>query len=171
MELGLSGLASGFDWRTMVDQLVDLDRIPQRRLLKEQAELFDKNTTYQSLQTELQLLKGRVENLSEGDLFDSRKVNVGNETLVEAKIDPGATLGSQSITVSQLATASSLSGTSSIGSSLNSTSDVSSLTLSNAPFRNAITDGTITVDGKRVDITSSQSLQDVFNAISRWNRI
>ena len=166
MELGLSGLASGFDWRTMVDQLVDLDRIPQRRLLKEQAELFDKNSTYQSLQTELGVLKGRVEHLSEGDLFDSRKVNVGNETLVEAKIDPGATLGSQSITVSQLATASSLSGTSSIGSSLSSTSDVSSLTLSNAPFRNTITDGTITVNGKRVDITSSQSLQDVFNAIS-----
>ena len=166
MELGLSGLASGFDWRTMVDQLVDLDRIPQRRLLREQAELFDKNSTYQSLQTELGVLKGRVENLSEGDLFDSRKVNIGNETLVEAKIDPGATLGSHSITVSQLATASNLSGTSSIGSSLNSTSDVTALTLSNAPFRNAITDGTITVDGKRIDITSSQSLQDVFDAIS-----
>ncbi len=166
MELGLSGLASGFDWRTMVDQLVDLDRIPQRRLLREQAELFDKNSTYQSLQTELGVLKGRVENLSEGDLFDSRKVNIGNETLVEAKIDPGATLGSHSITVSQLATASNLSGTSSIGSSLNSTSDVSALTLSSAPFRNAITDGTITVDGKRIDITSSQSLQDVFDAIS-----
>ncbi|MDA7628851.1 flagellar filament capping protein FliD [Verrucomicrobia bacterium] len=166
VELGLSGLASGFDWRTMVDQLVDLDRIPQRRLLREQAELFDKNSTYQSLQTELGVLKGRVENLSEGDLFDSRKVNIGNETLVEAKIDPGATLGSHSITVSQLATASNLSGTSSIGSSLNSTSDVTALTLSNAPFRNAITDGTITVDGKRIDITSSQSLQDVFDAIS-----
>ena len=166
MELGLSGLASGFDWRTVVDQLVDLDRIPQRRLLKEQAELFDKNTTYQTLQTELKVLKGRVENLGEGDLFESRKVNVGNETLVEAKIDSGATLGSQSITVSQLATASSLSGTSSIGSSLNSTSDVSSLTLSNAPFKSTVTDGTITVNGKRVDITSSQSLQDVFNAIN-----
>ncbi|MBT3595420.1 MAG: flagellar filament capping protein FliD [Verrucomicrobia bacterium] len=166
MELGLSGLASGFDWRTMVDQLVDLDRIPQRRLLREQAELFDKNSTYQSLQTELGVLKGRVEYLSEGDLFDSRKVNVGNETLVEAKIDPGATLGSHSITVSQLATASNLRGTSSIGSSLSSTSDVSALTLSSAPFRNAITDGTITVDGKRVDVTASQSLQDVFDAIS-----
>ena len=74
MELGLSGLASGFDWRTMVDQLVDLDRIPQRRLLHEQAELFDKNSTYKSLQTELGVLKGRVKNFSEGDLFDSRKV-------------------------------------------------------------------------------------------------
>ena len=129
MELGLSGLASGFDWRTMVDQLVDLDRIPQRRLLHEQADLFDKNSTYKSLQTELGVLKGRVKNLSEGDLFDSRKVSVGNESLVDAKVDPGAAQGSHSVVVSQLAKASSLSGTSSIGGSLTSTSDVSGLCL------------------------------------------
>ncbi|MDB4642739.1 flagellar filament capping protein FliD [Verrucomicrobia bacterium] len=166
MELGLSGLASGFDWRTMVDQLVDLDRIPQRRLLHEQADLFDKNSSYKSLQTELGVLKGRVKNLTEGDLFDSRKVSVGNESLVDAKVDPGAAQGSHSVVVSQLAKASSLSGTSSIGGSLTSTSDVSGLTLSSAPFRNSVTQGSITVNGKRVDINSSQSLQDVFNAIS-----
>ncbi len=166
MELALSGLASGFDWMSMVDQLTDLERIPQQRLLLEQSDLFDKNNTYGSLQTELTVLESRVKDLSEGDLFDTRKVNIGDETLMNAEVEPGASQGSHKITVSQLATASNLTGNSNIGSGLNTTADVSGLVLSDAPFRNDITDGTITVNGQRIDVSSTQTLQEVFDEIS-----
>ena len=166
MELALSGLASGFDWMTMVDQLTDLERIPQQRLLLEQSDLFDQNNTYGSLQTELSVLESRIKDLAEGDLFDARLASIGDESIVSADVDPGAAQGSHKITVTQLATSSNLTGTSNVGSGLNATADVSSLALSSAPFRNDITDGTFTVNGERIDITTSASLQDVFDAIS-----
>jgi flagellar hook-associated protein 2 len=166
VEFSLSGLASGFDWKTMVDQLTDLERIPQQRLMREQAELFDRNSTYGSLETELSVLKSKVEDLASGDLFDQRKINIGDGTLLNATAAAGAAQGSHKLAISQLATASSMLGSSNTGSALHTTSDVSSLTLSSAPFRNGITDGTITVNGKRIDIASTQSLQNVFDAIS-----
>ena len=30
MDLGVSGLASGFDWKTLVDQMIDVQRAPER---------------------------------------------------------------------------------------------------------------------------------------------
>ena len=60
MELNLSGLASGFDWKSMVDQLTDLERLPQKRLLAQQSGIFEKKSTYSSLTTELNVLKGEV---------------------------------------------------------------------------------------------------------------
>jgi len=41
MELQLSGLASGFDWLALVDQLTELQRAPQSRLLQQQSTLLD----------------------------------------------------------------------------------------------------------------------------------
>jgi flagellar hook-associated protein 2 len=166
VELQLSGLASGFDWMSMVDQLTDLERIPQQRLLLEQSDIFDKNTTYKSLQTELTVLQSRIKSLVEDDLFDQRQVSVSDETVADAEVSPGAAQGSYDITISKLATSTKTIGTSDVGGKLNATSDVSGLLLSEAPFRNAINNGSFTVNGKRIDITTSQSLQDVFNAIS-----
>lgn len=39
LDLGVSGLASGFDWRSLIDQLADVERAPQRRLLPDQQTL------------------------------------------------------------------------------------------------------------------------------------
>ena len=36
LDLRLSGLASGFDWKPVVEQLIELERIPQKRLVREQ---------------------------------------------------------------------------------------------------------------------------------------
>ena len=64
MQVQLSGLASGFDWNSMVDQLTDLERLPQKRLLLEQSALFEKKNTYSSLSTELTVFKGKLEGLA-----------------------------------------------------------------------------------------------------------
>ena len=37
MGMGLSGLASGFDWKSMVDQLIEVSRAPQNRMRSEQS--------------------------------------------------------------------------------------------------------------------------------------
>ena len=43
MDLSLSGLASGFDWKSVVDQLVEIERAPQRRARSEQYDVSRRN--------------------------------------------------------------------------------------------------------------------------------
>ena len=148
MELQLSGLASGFDWNSMVDQLTDLERLPQKRLLAQQAGLFEKKSTYSSLSTELNVLKSRLESLAEGDIFDQRSVGNSDETVATATVEPSGLQGSYTVNVSQMASASTQVGTSDVGSNLNATSDVSSLTLS-MPHSMTVTDGYFTVNNTR----------------------
>ena len=69
MSLSLAGLASGFDWRSVVDQLADIERAPQRRLRVEQSELGARSSTYTSLKTELEVLDGRIDTLMESSFL------------------------------------------------------------------------------------------------------
>lgn len=59
MDLGLSGLASGFDWRSLVDKLADVERTPQKRLRFEQSTLQTRNNAFGSIKTQLTVLKNR----------------------------------------------------------------------------------------------------------------
>lgn len=166
MDLNLSGLASGFDWLTLVDQLTDLERIPQTRLRAEQDELGQKNNAYGSISTQLNVLQNRVDDLMDPDLFDATKVTVDDETIGSASTVAGAALGTYNFNISQLATTASLTGTTDIGDSLNGTNDVSGLVLSDAAFSTAITAGSFHVNGSQVDIETSDTLQDVFDKIN-----
>ena len=74
MDLNVSGLASGFDWKSMVDQLTNVERAPQRRMRTEQAGVRAKNAAFTRLKTELTSLKTVSEQLKETAFFDTRKV-------------------------------------------------------------------------------------------------
>ena len=65
-----------------------------------------------------------------------------------------------------MATSSILSGASNTGAALNGSADVSGLTLSDANFSTAVTDGSVTVNGAIVNIASTDTLQDVFDNIN-----
>jgi flagellar hook-associated protein 2 len=166
MEFALSGLASGFDWRSMVDQLSEVERAPQRRLQLEQFDLRERGSIYGSLTTELTILQNRVEELTDEDFFGSRAIAASDAEFITGEPSANAAIGTYSVNVTQMASTSSLAGTSNLGSSLNPTADVSALTLSSAAFPTLVTAGTITVNGAQVTIDTSDSLQDVFDNIS-----
>ena len=84
LDLGLSGLASGFDWRALVDQLVEVERAPQRRLFTEQQDLETRKTAYNSIATQLSVLQNRVNDLNDGELFDSRLAESSSEEIATA---------------------------------------------------------------------------------------
>jgi len=63
VELILSGLASGFDWKSLVDQLADVQRAPQRRLRSQQVSLGGVSSALSSLSTELTNLKSKADAL------------------------------------------------------------------------------------------------------------
>lgn len=166
LDLGLSGLASGFDWRTLVDQLVDVERTPQKRLAGEAQSIQTRKTAYDSLNTQLSVLRNRVDELNDPDLFDARLASADDEDLASVSASAGAALGTYRFAVSQLATAAVRQGTSNIGSPLSATTDVSGVVLSSAPFASAVTAGTFTVNGRQITVATTDTLQAVFDKIS-----
>ena len=165
MQFQLSGLASGFDWQSMVDQLTELERAPQRRMRSDQAEISQKQSTLNSLTSELNSLKTKLEALSTGDIFDQRSLTNSDDTVATASTSASGLVGAYNLQVTQLATTSSWQGSDDVGSALHSGNDVSALTLSAAAFRTAITAGTITVNNQQITIATSDSLGDVLDAI------
>ena len=163
MDLRLTGLASGFDWESLVSQLTELERAPQKRLLAEQDILQQRNNAYSSIVTELTVLQTRVDALTNTSLFDSRATQVGDATLASATAATGTAVGHYTFTTTQLATASVQQGTANAGAGLNATDDVSGLVLSNAAFASTITAGTFTVNGRQVSVDTSDTLQALFD--------
>ncbi len=165
MDLGLSGLVSGLDWRALVDQLSNAERIPQSRLRLDQTNIAKQNTAYAAIQTALSALQTRVQALNSTALFDTRNTTASDDSLATATAAPGTTIGSYAFNVSQLATAARQVGTSGAGNSLSATNDVSGLVLSNAAFSTAVTPGMFTVNGKQITIAPGDTLQAVFDNI------
>ena len=166
MELGLSGLASGFDWRTLVNQLADVERSPQKRLRAEQGTLFNRNNAFGSIKTQLSVLKNRTDNLSSNDVLQARKATVSDSTILSATASAGTASGTYAFNVTQLATASKTAGALGVGANLYSSTNVSSGTLASKGFNPPISAGTITVDGQQITIDPTvDTLKDVFDRI------
>jgi flagellar hook-associated protein 2 len=166
LDLSLSGLASGFDWKTVVDQMAEVERAPEKRMLTEQYQLAQRNNSYASLKTELGVLQNRVTKLNDASLFDSRTANVPDSTYASASASAGTPLGTYSFHIIQRATAAQQHGTANVGGKLSASSDVSGVVLSSAGVATAITAGTFAINGHQVTIATTDTLQQVFDKIS-----
>lgn len=166
MDLGVSGLASGFDWRSMVDQLAEVDRAPQRSLRTEQSNISARNKAYGVVQSQLTALMAKAKALSEASLFDSRSASSTDSDIATASSVTNSAIGTYKFNILQLATSSVQKGTSDAGNPISSTDDVSGVTLSSAGFSTAVTAGTFTINGRKIEIATSDSLQQVFDKIS-----
>ncbi|MGC8830663.1 MAG: flagellar filament capping protein FliD [Verrucomicrobiia bacterium] len=167
MDIGLSGLVSGFDWRTFIDKMIEIEREPETRLQNEKSTLQSKNSALSSLKNQLNSLKSKIDVLNDKSLFYSRQVSVSNTNIAQATVSAGAPIGSYQISISQFATSSYINGGADIGAKLSSTSDVSGVIIGSAPFFPSVTAGTFTVDGKQIQIATTDTLQDVFDKISQ----
>ena len=166
IELGVSGLASGFDWRSLVDQLVDVERAPERRLRIEQGLLGQRNNAYTSIATALNALKGRVDALKSSSLFESRTAKVADSGIASAGVSGSAAPGSYTFNFLQLATSSAWEGTANAGNTLAPSSNVSAVVLQNAALATPVTAGKFTVNGAQVTIALTDTLQQAFDKIS-----
>jgi flagellar hook-associated protein 2 len=166
LELGVSGLASNFDWLSLVDQLTSVERAPQQRMLLEQQAIQDRQSAYSTIVTQLGVLQNRVEALNSTDLFESRLAISSNSATATASASTGAAIGSYAFNISQRAAAAVRQGTANIGAALSPTSDVSGVILSNAAFAPALKTGTFTVNGQQITVASTDTLQGVFDKIS-----
>ena len=159
MDLNVSGLASGFDWKSMVEQLTSVERAPQRRMRTEQAGVRAKNAAFTSLKTELTSLKTVSEKLKETSFFDTRKVT-SSETHTTATADSGTSSGEYNFEVFQLATSAKQLGAADVGAAVTASSAMSS-----GGFSIAVSAGTVTVQGKQVTVSTDDSLTTTLAAI------
>ncbi len=163
MQFQLAGLASGFDWQSMIEQLMAAERIPQQRMRDEQSENTEVKDALELLNTKLDALKSTVENFSDSALYNSKQTSYSDETLgITASASTDASQGNYEITVTQLATTSKRSGTTDVGGTIG---DASTL-ISNLKLATDITEGTFSINGQEITVAETDSLQDVLDAIS-----
>lgn len=164
--LQLSGLASGFDWKSLVDQLMQVERVPIDRLNAEKTRNSSKVSALANLATRLTALQTSATALGADGAFGLRTATVAGTAGWSAAASAATATGSYRITVSQLAAPARREGAANIGTGLSATSDVSGTTLASLPVGTPVTAGTFTVNGKQVTVALTDSLQTVFDAIA-----
>jgi flagellar hook-associated protein 2 len=161
----LSGLASGFDWKSFVDQIIGLERTPANRLETEIANNQLKLTALGGVENRLNDLRSAVDALNTDGVFDAQKASVTG-TGWTASASTSTPAGTYSFAVTQKATAAALTGAANIGRPIATSSDVSGVTLASFGAATALTAGEFTVNGARVTVDLGESLQTLFDRIS-----
>ncbi len=157
----VSGLASGFDWRSMIDQLMEIEHKRVDLVEDQKTEYENKLSEWQSFNTKLLSLKTAAADLKDTEDFDvytsdmtSDNSNIDASDILSVSTSSFASKGSYSITVFSLATAQKLSSRSFSGFS-------DGLGASYA--------GDILINGVAVTISETDSLADVRNRINNAN--
>ena len=177
-DLQLTGLASGFDWAPVVDQLIELERIPQKRLEQEKSKNEEKISDLGILKTQLDTLKGAVKALQNENLFQSRKVGLSasNKSVPSVNAEADSLTGEFSVQVLGKATSSEMTSKNrhfkGLGTPIGIADDSfdSSLKLKDLPIQNKITTGTFTISGKTFSISSlDATLEDTVAMINSFS--
>jgi flagellar hook-associated protein 2 len=163
--LAISGLASGFDWQSFITSMVQAERAPESTMRSRQGTLQQRNSAYANIKTQLTTLQSDIDAFKDASLYTSRTAQSANTAAATVSADNGAAQGTYTFNFTQLATASTITGTSNVASPLSDTSDVSQLTLGLAGFSPPVTAGSFTVNGQQLQVTTANSLQDVLSAI------
>jgi flagellar hook-associated protein 2 len=166
VDLSISGLASGFDWKTMVSQLASAERAPEAAWQASKSTLAQKNNAYGSIKSYLNNLQADVQKLKDATLYNNRSAQMTDATIATASADSAATVGTYTFNISQLATTAQTSGTSNISNAISPDGNLSSVTVGTAGFSMPVTAGTFSINGKQVAIASTDSLQQVFDNIA-----
>jgi flagellar hook-associated protein 2 len=165
----ISGLLSNsaFDWKSVVDQLIQADSAPINALTAQKSANADKTTALANLKTSFVELQDSLQAIRANDLFAMRNVSSDTAgTTWNSNSANGAAVGSYKFDVQQLATATRLRGAADLGQGLAATNDVHGVTLATLPTATAVTAGTFTVNGQQVTVALTDSLQDVFDHIA-----
>lgn len=167
VDLSFSGLASNFDWKTFVNNIMATEAAPINTIRATQVTNNQQVSALGTLQSSLTTLQGAATSLLAPDLFAGRSVSsaTANSTW-SAQAGIGTAKGSYQVAVTQLATAAAIQGATDRGSILSATDDVSGLTVATLPTASAVGAGTFTVNGQQVTVALTDSLSQVFAAIN-----
>jgi flagellar hook-associated protein 2 len=102
--LGMSGLASGIDTSTIIQQLMQINQIPQNQLKLQQSKMQARASALTSLKTELQNLRDKADAIRSQTLFTpTQSVDSSDSTKITATRSSGAGVGGTQVEVARLA--------------------------------------------------------------------
>lgn len=157
--LALSGLVSGFDWKGIVDQLIEVSRAPQNRMRREKTELAARTTALNEVRSAVSTLKSSVTSLgSESALLKKAASIASADSKWKAAASTAAIPGEYNFQLLQTATAGVVRG-----KTIGQPTPNGDVLLQNVPIGRTITSGNFSINGHviNVDITS-----DTYNSIA-----
>jgi flagellar hook-associated protein 2 len=181
LDMSISGLASGFDWKSVVDQLTAVERTPQATVRTEQATLSRRRDALGQIATQLTDLQTKATALGDATLYTRRSGGASDSSVATVSAADGAVTGTNTISVLTLATPSSwLGATSGVISPLNSASvDANTAatgpTMASAGWGATFTAGTVTVGVKdnttgavtnrQITVAATDTLKEVLSKL------
>lgn len=166
VDLSISGLASGFDWKTVVTQLAQAERAPETAWNAAKSTLTQKNSAFNSIKSYLNNLQADIKKLKDPTIYSNRSAQTNDATIATASASPAATVGNYAFNITQLATTAQIAGTGNISKAISPDGNLSNVTIGTAGFSSAVTEGTFSINGAQVTISSADSLQQVFDNIA-----
>ncbi len=103
--ISFTGLSSGFDTTSLVNQLIQLERIPVSRLQAKQNTISQKKGAFESFESLLKTLNSSAKTLADETAFKAFQASVGQNSVLTVSIDNDAAAGSYEVDVTQLAKA------------------------------------------------------------------
>lgn len=142
---------SGINTDQMIRQLMYIERQPLRNMEKDKKEVNNKIDAWQKINTSLDTLKNKTEDI-EG-IFDEMSTSSNDEGIATASADPSATTGDYNINIDQLAKSHRVRSDDNLAADYTLDND--------GQFE-------VSVDGKSsaVNVNAGDSLNDVANAIN-----
>ncbi|RLB20545.1 MAG: flagellar hook protein, partial [Deltaproteobacteria bacterium] len=157
----VSGLASGLDWRSIIDDLMKIEHRPVDLVEDQKSDYEKKLSEWQSFNSKLLALKSAVGELKDPEDFNlysadmsTDNSNVSASSLLSATASSSASPGTYTIQISSVATAQKLSSTSfdSLDDALGSSYE-----------------GDILINGVAIHIASTDTLASVRDKINAAN--
>lgn len=104
----VSGLISGLDTASIIQQLMSIERRPITLLQQQMSEAEAQKSAFSTINTSLLALKTAVDELSRETAWGSKTASVSDESVAAATVTSATMEGSYTFTVSQLAQATQL---------------------------------------------------------------
>ncbi len=162
MAMRLTGMYSGLDTDTIIQELVAAKRTKVDDKTKEQKKLKIKQDTWSELNKKLKSLQSRVAGMRLSDAYTKRTTKVSNSSIASVITGDGAMNGVQQLRVERLAKIGYMTGgkvSKTGGGTANALSTLKDLGLSG--------DGTLKINGKDITVGEGTSVSDVLNELKK----
>ena len=164
--LAVTGLASGVNWSTVVQQLGQAERAPETQWRNQQSVIAAQNAAYSTINTNLTALQRDARNLMDASFFNSVVATSASPAVASASVASGTPAGNYAFNITQLATAAQINGAANVSQVLDPGGDPSTVTVGTAGFSTPVTAGTFTVNGAQITLAKTDSLKQVFDNIA-----
>lgn len=158
--VGISGLASGIDTASLIDQLMAVEQQPLLVMEKKKSNFHTEVNAWSDIKTRLTNLSSRVNDLQEKLNFYAKSTSSSNDSIVTASASTDAMAGTYNINITSIATSTKVESSGRMGSFIDPTA-----LLKDAGLGTAITAGTFSINGVAISIDPEVTETDTLNKI------